>query len=79
MKSAFFALIIFALVANFAVAEEDSESANLSKEDIEIIQNLEILQELDMLKDIELLEDYETIKDMEPIELKGETDEKRLD
>lgn len=78
MKSTFFALIIFAFIANFVVAEEDGEVANLSQEDIEIIQNLEILQELEMLKNMELLEDYETIKDMEPIELKGETDEKNI-
>jgi len=54
---------------------EGKEIADLTKEDLEIIQNIEILEDLEMLESIDLLEDYETIKEMQGLESQEETDE----
>lgn len=61
------------------IAEENEITADLSQEDIEVIQNLEVLQELEVLENIDLLEDYETIKDIEIIQSEGEVNEENND
>ncbi len=75
MRIIYIALIVFILILGNAAAEENSETLNLSEEDIEVIQNLEILEDLEMWEDLGLLEDYETVKEMENLESQGEVNE----
>ncbi len=72
-------VIFFFILACVSSARENK--ANLSKEDMEIIENLELLQELEFLQNLEILEnmdleDYEMIKDMDILELEGGINEK---
>lgn len=69
------ALIIVILTLGSTLAQEDKKTADLSEEDIEIIQNLEILKDLEMLESMDLLNDYEAIKEMEKLEPQGEVNE----
>lgn len=75
MRIIFIALFIFIVTLSNPFAEEKAQTADLSEEDIEVIQNLEILEELEMFNEIDLVENYEAIKNVEVLEEEGEPNE----
>lgn len=72
MKAIWIVIFFFVLSSGHILGKENKKT-NLSKKDMEIIENLEFLQDLEFLQNLEILEnmdleDYEMIKAMDILE-----------